>query len=163
MNTIRLKGIVTEDFVNYKKPSLFLISSICDWKCCKEANIPITICQNNSLVDKPAKEFNIESIYALYTNNDITKAIVIGGLEPFMQFDEFISLIGYFREHNCNDEIVIYTGYNKTEIKDKIELLRQFPNIIIKYGRYVPNNSPHYDEILGVNLISDNQYAEKIS
>lgn len=162
MSTIRLKGIVAEDFVNYKKPSLFLISSICNWKCCKEANIPITICQNNPLIDKPTKEFNIESIYTLYMNNDITKAIVIGGLEPFMQFDEFISLIDYFRKYT-DDDIVIYTGYYEEEIKDKIELLKQFPNIIIKYGRYVPNNSPHYDEILGVNLISDNQYAEKIS
>lgn len=162
MNTIRLKGIVAEDFVNYKKPSLFLISSICNWKCCKEANIPITICQNNPLIDKPTKEFGIESIYTLYMNNDITKAIVIGGLEPFMQFDEFISLIDYFRKYT-DDDIVIYTGYYEEEIKDKIELLKQFPNIIIKYGRYMPNNSPHYDEILGVNLISDNQYAEKIS
>lgn len=162
MSTIRLKGIVAEDFVNYKKPSLFLISSICNWKCCKEANIPITICQNNPLIDKPTKEFGIESIYTLYMNNDITKAIVIGGLEPFMQFDEFISLIDYFRKYT-DDDIVIYTGYYEEEIKDKIELLKQFPNIIIKYGRYVPNNSPHYDEILGVNLISDNQYAEKIS
>lgn len=162
MSTIRLKGIVAEDFVNYKKPSLFLISSICNWKCCKEANIPITICQNNPLIDKPTKEFSIESIYTLYVNNDITKAIVIGGLEPFMQFDEFISLIYYFRKYT-DDDIVIYTGYYEEEIKDKIELLKQFPNIIIKYGRYVPNNSPHYDEILGVNLISDNQYAEKIS
>lgn len=162
MSTIRLKGIVAEDFVNYKKPSLFLISSICNWKCCKEANIPITICQNNPLIDKPTKEFSIESIYTLYMNNYITKAIVIGGLEPFMQFDEFISLIDYFRKYT-DDDIVIYTGYYEEEIKDKIELLKQFPNIIIKYGRYVPNNSPHYDEILGVNLISDNQYAEKIS
>lgn len=162
MNTIRLKGIVAEDFVNYKKPSLFLISNICNWKCCKEANISITICQNNPLIDKPTKEFSIESIYTLYMNNDIIKAIVIGGLEPFMQFDEFISLIDYFRKYT-DDDIVIYTGYYEEEIKDKIELLKQFPNIIIKYGRYMPNNSPHYDEILGVNLISDNQYAEKIS
>lgn len=162
MSNIKLKGIVAEDFVNYKKPSLFLISSICNWKCCKEANIPITVCQNNALVNKPTKEFNIESIYTLYINNDITKAIVIGGLEPFMQFDEFISLIDYFRKYT-DDDIVIYTGYYEEEIKDKIELLKQFPNIIIKYGRYMPNNSPHYDNILGINLISDNQYAEKIS
>jgi hypothetical protein len=37
------------------------------------------------------------------------------------------------------------------------------PNIIIKYGRFIPNHQPHYDEILGVKLASDNQYAERIS
>ena len=35
--------------------------------------------------------------------------------------------------------------------------------IIIKYGRFIPNQQKHYDEILGVYLASDNQYAEKIS
>ena len=37
-----------------------------------------------------------------------------------------------------------------------------FTNIIIKFGRYIPNQKPHYDEVLGVNLASDNQYAERI-
>lgn len=162
MSTIRLKGIVAEDFVNYKKPSLFLISSICNWKCCKEANIPITICQNNPLIDKPTKEFSIESIYTLYVNNDITKAIVIGGLEPFMQFDEFISLIDYFRKYT-DDDIVIYTGYYEEEIKDKIELLKQFPNIIIKLGRFIVDDEPVFDDVLGVTLASSNQKGVKIS
>ena len=37
-----------------------------------------------------------------------------------------------------------------------------FKNIIIKFGRYVPNQKEHYDEILGINLASSNQYAEVI-
>ena len=44
-----------------------------------------------------------------------------------------------------------------------LEELKKFPNVIIKFGRYVPNKESHYDEILGINLVSDNQYAEKIS
>ena len=58
---------------------------------------------------------------------------------------------------------MIYTGYYDYEIKDQLNELKQYPNIIIKYGRYIPNQSPHYDEILGVKLVSDNQYAERIS
>ena len=38
-----------------------------------------------------------------------------------------------------------------------------FPNVIIKYGRYIPGHQPHYDPVLGVYLASDNQYAERIS
>ena len=63
----------------------------------------------------------------------------------------------------CDDDIVIYTGYNKEEIVDKITQLADFKNIIIKFGRYVPNRPSRYDEILGITLVSDNQYAEKIS
>ena len=64
-----------EDFVNYKVPSMFLITSICDWKCCKEANIDISICQNQSLVKQPTKTYSYESIYQAYVNNPITKAM----------------------------------------------------------------------------------------
>ena len=45
----------------------------------------------------------------------------------------------------------------------KINILKQYPNIIIKFGRFKPNQKSHYDDVLGVNLISDNQYGEKIS
>ena len=62
-----------------------------------------------------------------------------------------------------NDDCVIYTGYRKDEIQDKIEWLKQFPNMIIKFGRFVPNQQSHYDDILGVYLASNNQFSEKIS
>lgn len=39
----------------------------------------------------------------------------------------------------------------------------KWKNIIVKFGRFIPNQHPHYDEVLGINLASDNQYAEKIS
>ena len=38
-----------------------------------------------------------------------------------------------------------------------------FNNIIVKFGRFIPNQESHYDEILEVNLASPNQYARKIS
>ena len=37
------------------------------------------------------------------------------------------------------------------------------PNIIIKYGRFIPHQEKHFDEILGVYLASDNQYGKRIS
>ena len=41
--------------------------------------------------------------------------------------------------------------------------LLQYPNIIIKYGRFIPDQKSHYDEILGVELASNNQYARNIT
>ena len=104
---IHLKGVIMEDFVNYAKPSIFLITCQCDWKCCHEANIPISICQNEPIIRQPTKEFLISSVYKAYIENEITKAIVVGGLEPFMQFNEILSLLKYFRENNCWDDFVI--------------------------------------------------------
>lgn len=161
-DTIRLKGVVMEDFVNYKSSSMFLITSYCDWKCCKEANIDISVCQNQALVHQPTKKYSYESLYKAYINNPITKAICIGGLEPFQQFDELFRLIGYFRANGCNDTFVIYTGYYPDELPE-LHTLKMYSNIIVKFGRYKPNNQPHYDDVLGVMLISDNQYAEVIS
>lgn len=156
--------MVIEDFANYKLPSLFIGLGSCDWKCCKDANIPISTCQNSELAKLKDINVTYQDIYETYITNPITKAVVIGGLEPFTQFVEVVSLIDYFRiENNCKDTFVIYTGYKPNEIKDKVRILAQFPNIIIKYGRFEPNHKPHYDPVLGVNLVSDNQYGEIIS
>ena len=109
------------------------------------------------------KEYSDESIYKAYSTNNISQAIVIGGLEPMLQLEELINLIKTFRGNGCDDPIIIYTGFNKTEILYQVEQLKMFKNIIIKFGRYVENSNPIYDEVLGVTLASDNQYAEKIS
>ena len=43
---MKLKFIKRDDFVNYKKCSMFLGTTSCDWKCCKENNLPCSTCQN---------------------------------------------------------------------------------------------------------------------
>lgn len=158
---MKLKNIIIEDFVNYKLPSMFLITCSCDWKCCKEAGN--NICQNMEIAKEKNKDISDEKIFEKYISNPITKAIVVGGLEPFDQFEELHNLIHYFRGNNCEDEFIIYTGYYPEEIEGYIYFLKMFKNIIIKFGRYIPNSNNRYDEILGVTLASDNQFAKKIS
>lgn len=157
-----LKGLVDEDFVNYKKTSLFLIFPYCSFKCDKEAKT--TCCQNSSLASAPIIAIEEKNIIDRYVTNPITNAIVCGGLEPFDSFEELFNLIKSFRL-TTNDDIVIYTGYKKEECEQNgwIKRLSEFKNIIIKFGRFIPNSDSHYDEILGVKLNSKNQYAEKIS
>ena len=159
---MKLKFIKRDDFVNYKKCSMFLGTSYCDWKCCKELNLPCSICQNNAWSNNPIKEISNKEIIDMYLSDGLEESIVIGGLEPFLQFEELMSFISTFRK-SSNDDIVIYTGYYKTEVEDKVKLLQKFPNIIIKFGRYMPNRKNIFDDTLGVTLASDNQYAEKIS
>lgn len=158
-----IKGLLDEDFVNYHIPSMFIASSICDWKCCTEFGKSVTMCQNSSLATSKAIQLSADEIFRRYTQNPITHAIVIGGLEPFLQFDEVVEIIEYFRDKGVNDNIVIYTGYYPDEVVDKIDKLKRFPNIIVKFGRFVPNSEKRYDDILGVTLASKNQYAQRIS
>ena len=40
---MRVTNIVYEDFVNYKKPSMFLGSISCDFKCCVEGEFETTV------------------------------------------------------------------------------------------------------------------------
>jgi hypothetical protein len=99
-----------------------------------------------------------------YLDNPITKSVVFGGLEPFDTPEELEYFIDMLRlSYNCNDDIVIYTGYTEEELSDNLyhNWIITRPNIIIKYGRFRPNQDPHYDEVLGVNLASDNQYAKR--
>lgn len=161
MTTIKLSGIITEDFVNYKYPALSLMFPFCTMKCNKDCGK--VVCQNTSLKEKGFREYSIETIYQKYIINDITNAICCYGMEPMDSFEELLSLIKYFRENNCQDMFVIYTGYYKEEIREKITQLMSYKNIIIKFGRYIPNDTSHFDEVLGINLVSSNQYAEQIS
>ena len=152
-----VKNIVEEDFVNYKLPSMFIATCFCDWKCCREQNLDISVCQNSDISKQANYNISNKDIFNRYISNPITKAIVIGGLEPMMQFEEIYDLIKCFRDNNCKDTFVIYTGYNENEILNQIDRLKKFENIILKIGRYRPNNKSHYDDILGINLVSDNQ------
>ena len=157
---MKIKGIVFEDFLNYKKPSLFIIFPYCNFKCDKDCGLKV--CQNSSLVKEKGIVFSIDVSVDNYIKNDITKAIVCGGLEPMDSFDDLKELVSALRV-KTNDDIVIYTGYREEEIEDKANDLKQFANIIIKFGRYIPNDKEYYNDILGINLASRNQYAKKIS
>ena len=157
-----IKGITDEDFVNYKVPSMFVATNECNFKCDHDAGE--AICQNSGLVKAKSYDIKIEDLVRRYLGNDITKAVVFGGLEPFDQYIDiydFISMLRY--QHECMDPVVIYTGYNESEIDGKIKFLAAIPNIIVKFGRFIPGHLKHFDEVLGVDLASDNQYAKQIS
>ena len=152
-----LKGIVEEDFTNYKLPVMQLIFPKCSFKCGKG------LCQNSPIASTPDIEYNTLEIVQKYMSNQITHGVLCAGFEPFDTWDDLKGFIEEFR-YWCDDPIIIFTGYEKIEIKNTVfEWLYNYPNIIIKYGRFIPNQQPHYDEILGIRLASDNQRAERIS
>ena len=155
-----VKEIRDEDFANYKKPSMFIGFSKCSWKC--ERDCGMRVCQNSTLAEAPNVEIEVGKLVDRYLSNPITKSVVCGGLEPFDTLRELKELIIKLRL-KTKDDIVIYTGYKENEISYAVEWLTQFPNIIIKFGRFIPNQQPRYDEVLGVNLASNNQYARRIS
>ena len=115
---MKVKNIVWEDFCNYKKASLFILTPYCSFKCEQD-------CGEKCCTD-------------------------------------IIDFIKKFRKI-CDDEIIIYSGYTESELKDKIEILNQYPNIIIKFGRFIPHQKSHFDDTLGIYLASENQYAKQIS
>lgn len=155
-----IKEIRDEDFTNYKKPSMFIGFPKCSWKCEKECGM--RVCQNSALAEAVGVEISADKLIDRYSSNLITKAVVCGGLEPFDTWKDLKEFIIKLRL-KTKDDIVVYTGYKEEEIDYAINWLTQFPNIVVKFGRFVPNQQPHYDEILGVSLASDNQYARRIS
>lgn len=160
---INVKEIVDENFQDYKKASMFIATTKCDFKCLKEKGLDLSICQNSKTVKLPNKKVLIADVFNRYVNNPLTHAIVVGGLEPMLQFEEVLALISYFRKNNCDDDFVIYTGYYLDEVPNKVKLLQKFNNIIIKYGRFIPGLKSVFDSVLGINLNSENQHAVKIS
>ena len=157
---MKLRGIVAEDFLNYKDPAMILLWPNCNFKCDLENGNQF--CQNLPLIKTPIVETDPDVLIDEFINNPITKAIVCSGLEPMDSFDELLDFIKRLREKS-DAMVVIYTGYKATEIKSQINKLKKYPNIIVKFGRYKPNEEAHFDELLGIKLASKNQWAKQIS
>lgn len=154
---MKLKGLVDYDISNYKLPSMFLIFPKCSFKCDYECGRPI--CQNSALANEPEIEIGVYDILQRYFQNPLTHAVVCGGLEPFDTPTDLYVFITIFRSMS-KDPIIIYTGYTEKELENEIPRLQKFDNIIVKYGRFIPD-SPHiFDTVLGVELASNNQYAK---
>ena len=165
-----IKGIIDEDFLNYKKPSMYIASSKCSFKCDKESGCEV--CQNSELAHQQSYSIGIKTLIKRYLTNPITKAIVISGLEPFDTPELLYDIVLGFRDIGVMDDIVIYTGYTEDELSlddsgrqsvAAYNWLKHYPNIYVKFGRFVPDQTPHFDEVLGVKLASDNQYGKKVS
>ena len=165
-----IKGIIDEDFINYKKPSMYIATSKCSFKCDKECGR--AVCQNSCLAQAQSLDITVPEIVDRYMSNPITKAIVLSGMEPFDTPEIIYELVRTLRDGNVMDDIVIYTGYTEYELtlddsgrqeNATYNWLKHYPNIYIKFGRFVPDQEPHYDEVLGVMLASDNQYGKKVS
>ena len=152
---MKVIDIKDEDFINYKLPSMYIIMPYCSFKC-GEAE-----CQNSALAHAGVKDISIVAITKRFISNSISQAVVFGGLEPFDSEKDLINFFiifrGYYRQ---TAPIIIYTGYTEEEVEQKFSWIFKYKNVIIKYGRYIPNHQPHYDDLLGVNLISHNQYAK---
>ena len=160
---MQVKTVKYEWFQDYKKPSMFVAFPLCNFKCERECGD--RVCQNSTLVKAPNVRVIDFELIDQYFENPITKAIVCGGLEPMDSFEEIVHLIDKLRARGCDDDVVIYTGYTEEECSKArwLHVLSGYKNIIIKFGRFVPNQKPHYDPVLGVNLASDNQYGKVIS
>jgi len=157
---MKVKQIVTA-INDYKKTGLLVAFPKCDFKCCVEQHIPITVCQNSHLGSSKSVDISVEKIIGMY-DSDIHNALICGGLEPLDTYEDLLMLIDTFRE-GCEDDIVIFTGYNFSEIsREVLTDLKSYGNIVIKVGRYIQGNEPHFDETLGIELASENQFGIRL-
>lgn len=159
---MKIIDIVDVDFANYRKPSMFLIFPHCSFKCDKENGC--NLCQNSHLAQEKTLDIRLKDILDRYADNPISKAIVCGGLEPFDSAEELFYLIHTARDlYDIEDDVVIYTGYTEEELQSNLyfKYITKYSNVIIKFGRFLPNQESHYDETLGIKLASNNQYAKR--
>lgn len=164
LKEIELKGIIWEDLVNYKKICTTLMFPKCNWKCDIENGVQL--CQNKGLAAAASQWYDIDDIMTTYMHTYLSEAIVLQGLEPLDSPVDCYTVAAALKRWKINDDLVIYTGYYPHEkdidwIVDSIAYLTP-GHLIIKWGRYIPNQEKHYDPVLGIYLASDNQYGEII-
>ena len=158
---MKILDLIETDFVNYKKTCMTVMFPYCTFKCNQDAGR--IVCQNYESRNSKLIDISSNEIVQRYLNNPMVEALVMQGLEPFDSFADMCELVGRFSVW-CTSDIVIYTGYKEFEIENQIEMLCRFIHnyntLIIKFGRYIPDRPTVFDELLGVTLQSDNQYAK---
>lgn len=159
---MKIINIIDEDIINYKDISMFIAFPYCTGKCWKELGLDPSICQNNQLREEKIIDISEKELVDRYDKSELSKAVVFGGLEPMDSFNDLCKFIFWFRFNHKDDKIVIYTGYKEEELTYKLSILKTYKNIIVKFGRYIPNRNKRFDDVLGVTLASDNQYAKEI-
>jgi organic radical activating enzyme len=163
-----VRKIIRDDNVNYKRTALFVGIGDCDWKCCKEAGMNASMCQNSELAKVSAWKMTAnECLDVVVHRKSFEQSVVIGGLEPFRDMNSLLELCRAVssRCEFVDWDVVIYTGYYYNEIVEEVELIKESVGnhrLIIKFGRYDPALPPVKDSILGVELASSNQYAKII-
>ena len=177
---MKLISLIDEDFVNYKSAAMYLIFPTCSFKCNTDCGQPV--CQNFSIINNSTVDITKEALCERYLANSITTAIVCAGLEPLDSPLDLVPFVDCLRnKYHCDDPIIIYTGYTEAECEgvdeytypkaiiaqtvlvNEYQQLKNYKNIIVKFGRFIPNDTPHFDPVLGITLVSSNQYAKVIS
>ena len=75
MHSMIIKGILDEDFVNYKKCSMYIAFPFCTFKCDKENGCQL--CQNMELTHAPNISIPAEDLVKRYLDNPLTHSIVM--------------------------------------------------------------------------------------
>lgn len=156
---MKIINIIDEDIINYKDISMFIAFPYCTGKCWKELELDPSICQNNQLREEKVIDISAEELIERYDRSELSKSVVFGGLEPMDSFNDLCKFIFLFRLNHKENKIVIYTGYKEEELTYKLSILKTYRNVIVKVGRYIPNRNKRFDDVMGVTLASDNQYA----
>ena len=97
---MKVKTIIDEDFINYKKASMYIAFPNCSFKCGKD------LCQNSALAKQCCIDIDYDAIVKRYLKNNLTNAIVFAGLEPFDSYDDMLNLISEFRTYTKDDIII---------------------------------------------------------
>ena len=169
---MKIRFLIDTDVTNYRKTSMVVGMPYCDGKCWRDlnaqgGNYDWSLCHNHSIRDEREIEIAVNDLASRYISNPLSHAVVFAGMEPLLSIHQIVAFIIYLRGAcRCEDDIVIYTGYNEDEkpVSDFTNLLKtaDVSNVIVKFGRYIPGDEEHLDPVLGVKLASKNQYARKI-
>ena len=161
-DVIRVLDVNACDCVNNKDITFNIAAGVsCSFKCCPEHP---EICQNNPLCQQRVKHVFISKLVNQYVRQKLASSITIQGLEPLDNLIELLWFLWYLRKQT-SDAVFVWTGYTEEEAEWFIKVIKDLnlDNIFIKFGRFVLNGEPRFDDVLGVVLASSNQYCKKIS
>jgi pyruvate-formate lyase-activating enzyme len=129
--------------------------------CAVSCSIGCKDCFNESVKQEPNRCSYIPNILDEIQANPFNEGVILAGLEWSSQPKELIALVKEATKRHL--PIIIYTGYTSDQFIRRVPRIKEFPNVLIKYGSFNQNLRSFEHKEYGVNLASTNQHIQKIS
>jgi len=129
--------------------------------CALDCNIGCKGCFNQSLKEAPIFYKKADEIMDEIMSNPFNEGVILAGLEWSLQPTELLALVKSATVRNM--PVIVYTGHDINTFLRRVPLIKQFTEVLVKYGAYDESKLSLTHEAYGIKLASTNQHIDSIA
>ncbi|MCH4890037.1 radical SAM protein [Acidaminobacter sp. JC074] len=129
--------------------------------CALDCNIGCKGCFNQSLKEAPIFYKKADEVLDEIMSNPFNEGVILAGLEWSLQPSELMAMIKSCASKNI--PVIVYTGHKIETFLRRVPKIKNYPEVLIKYGAYDESKLSLTHEAYGVRLASTNQNIQSVA